>query len=61
MGDAFVMGNIFETPFDEIWRGERYRAFRNAMLDGRESMPVCNKCRGGTHDLFAAIEEVGAS
>jgi radical SAM protein with 4Fe4S-binding SPASM domain len=61
MGDAFIMGNVFETPFDEIWRGERYRAFRGAMLDGRESMPVCNKCRGGTHDLFAAIEEVTAS
>ena len=61
MGDAFVMGNVFETPFQEIWHGERYRAFRKAMLDGRESMPVCNKCRGGTHDLFTAIEEVGAS
>jgi radical SAM protein with 4Fe4S-binding SPASM domain len=60
MGDRFIMGNVFETPFDEIWRGERYRAFRAAMLDGRESMPVCNKCRGGTHDLFAAIEEVAA-
>ena len=61
MGDAFVMGNVFETPFQDIWHGERYRAFRRAMLEGRKGMPVCNKCRGGTHDLFAAIEEVGAS
>ncbi len=60
MGDAFVMGNVFETPFDEIWGGERYRAFRAAMLAGRSAMPVCMNCRGGTHDLFAAIEEVAA-
>jgi radical SAM protein with 4Fe4S-binding SPASM domain len=61
MGDAFVMGNIFDKPFVEIWRGEKYRAFRQAMLEGRESMPVCNRCRGGTHDLVAAVEEVGPS
>lgn len=60
MGEAFVMGNIFETPFTSIWRGERYRAFREAMLNGRGSMPVCNRCRGGTHDLIAAIEDVSS-
>ena len=60
MGDEFVMGNVFDTPFADIWKGARYRAFRAAMLGGRESLPVCNKCRGGTHDLVAAIEEVQA-
>jgi len=47
MGDAFVMGNVFEKPFAAIWRGERYRAFRAAMLEGRANMPVCDRCRGG--------------
>ncbi len=60
MGEAFVMGNAFETPFVEIWRGAKYRAFRAAMLAGRRAMPVCGACRGGTHDLLAAVEEVGA-
>lgn len=58
MGAGFVMGNVFETPFAAIWRGENYRAFRAGMLAGRADMPVCNKCRGGTHDLIAAVEEV---
>ena len=58
MGEAFVMGNVFERPFLEIWRGDRYRAFRAAMLRGRADMPVCNRCRGGTHDLLAAVEAV---
>ncbi|WP_394836933.1 glycosyltransferase [Pendulispora rubella] len=61
MGAEFVMGNVFETSFAEIWRGEKYRAFRAAMLDGRAAMPVCGTCRGGTHDLVAAVEEVSAS
>jgi radical SAM protein with 4Fe4S-binding SPASM domain len=59
MGEEFVMGNVFEAPFLAIWRGDKYRAFRAAMLAGREAMPVCNRCRGGTHDLLAAVEEVG--
>ncbi|HEY0194025.1 MAG TPA: glycosyltransferase [Kofleriaceae bacterium] len=56
--DAYVMGNVFDRPFTEIWRGEKYRAFRAQMLAGRGALPICNKCRGGTHDLVAATEEV---
>ncbi len=59
MGDEFVMGNVLETPFRAIWRGEKYRKFRSQMLADRGAMPVCNKCRGGTHDLIAATEAVG--
>jgi radical SAM protein with 4Fe4S-binding SPASM domain len=58
MGEEFVMGNVFETSFKEVWHGERYRAFRAAMLDGREKMPGCNKCRGATADPVQVIEEV---
>jgi len=61
MGDEFVMGNVFDAPFTTIWRGEKYRRFREQMLAGRGSMPVCNKCRGGTHDLIAAIEAIEPS
>jgi radical SAM protein with 4Fe4S-binding SPASM domain len=60
MGDDFVMGNVFDTPFPEIWRGEKYRSFRAAMLAGRDEMPICNRCRGGTHDLIAAQYEVSS-
>lgn len=61
MGQEFVMGNAFQSSFSAIWRGEKYRAFRQAMLEGRASMPVCNRCRGGTHDLLATVEDVGPS
>ncbi|MFO0659702.1 MAG: SPASM domain-containing protein [Polyangiaceae bacterium] len=58
MGEQYIMGNIFETPFQEIWRGDRYQRLRASMLDDRSKMPVCATCRGGTHDLYASIEEV---
>lgn len=61
MGPEFVMGNVFDAPFLSIWRGERYRRFREAMLEGRGAMPVCRTCRGGTHDLLAAVEAVDPS
>ncbi len=33
-------GNIFETPFNEIWRLKRYRKFRNSYLNN----DICNNC-----------------
>jgi glycosyltransferase involved in cell wall biosynthesis/MoaA/NifB/PqqE/SkfB family radical SAM enzyme len=56
MGDAFVMGNLFETPFVEIWRGIRYQAFRAAMLERRQEMPVCRTCHGNVFDRNASVE-----
>lgn len=56
MGDAFVMGNLFETPFVEIWRGPRYQAFREAMLERRDEMPVCRTCHGNVFDRNASVE-----
>src|SRR5437762_1495056 len=44
MGPEFVMGNALEAPFAEIWRGEKYRAFRAQMLTDRSAMPVCGTC-----------------
>ncbi len=58
MGEEYVMGNVFETPFREIWRGAKYRDFRARMLQDRSRMPVCDRCRGSTSDLLAAVEDV---
>jgi len=27
-----VLGNVFRQPLDEVWNGERYRAWRTALL-----------------------------
>ena len=37
------MGNVFEQPFESVWNGERYRAFRR-LLQHHERLPLCERC-----------------
>lgn len=41
--DELVMGNVLDESFEAIWNGPRYRAFRQAMLDGAYP-DVCASC-----------------
>lgn len=40
------MGNIFKTPFREIWYGEKYNHLRKCLWEGKikEAHPVCEIC-----------------
>jgi len=46
--------------FDEIWEGERYADFRNAILKDRASVPICNNCSEGPKGMYYGIEEVSS-
>lgn len=37
-----IMGNLYATSFEEIWRGARFRAFRQASARGTN--PRCARC-----------------
>ncbi|MCG2817580.1 MAG: SPASM domain-containing protein [Actinomycetia bacterium] len=37
-------GNIFDTPFNEIWNNPKYREFRTRLRDDRDSLPICKAC-----------------
>jgi radical SAM protein with 4Fe4S-binding SPASM domain len=37
------LGNVFEQPFEAIWNGERYRAFR-AAFESDSPWPQCASC-----------------
>ncbi|MBT4138903.1 MAG: radical SAM protein [Candidatus Latescibacteria bacterium] len=45
-------------PFDAVWTGEKYTDFRNAILNDRASVPICNNCSEGIKGLFYDIEQV---
>jgi MoaA/NifB/PqqE/SkfB family radical SAM enzyme len=37
------MGNVFEEPFERVWNGERFRAFRR-LLRREQRLPLCERC-----------------
>jgi len=41
--EVFNFGNIFETPFKEIWNGEKYQKFRETMIKNLPN-PICDNC-----------------
>ena len=44
----YVMGNINEKTFAEIWEGDAYREFRQKISVSRSLIPMCRNCTEGT-------------
>src|SRR5690606_26820847 len=42
------LGNVRKESFADIWNGERYRAFRAAVLRSRSEIDICRNCTEGT-------------
>lgn len=45
------MGDLKKTPFRTLWQGEAYRAFRQAVLRGRDQVDICTNCTEGCRVL----------
>ena len=39
-----VMGNIYTSPFEDVWHGERYRKFRSDLMTDRKHLSGCATC-----------------
>lgn len=44
----FVLGNLQEQSFRDIWFGERYNQFRTSLLRSRSEIEICKNCTEGT-------------
>ena len=42
------MGNAFNIPFTQIWKGEELSSFRKAILTSRDQVEICRNCSEGT-------------
>jgi len=42
----YVMGNILEQDFHEIWNGKKYREFRHLVRTDQKSLELCLLCSG---------------
>lgn len=50
---TFNYGNIFESSFEEVWNGERYRAARRALAGRSQGTgTVCETCRSNGFPLY---------
>jgi radical SAM protein with 4Fe4S-binding SPASM domain len=43
----YVMGDISEDSFREIWNGPKFRIFRKSILTGRNMIEICRNCTSG--------------
>jgi radical SAM protein with 4Fe4S-binding SPASM domain len=44
---SHAMGELQSSSFKEIWHGQPYRSFRNAILKGRDKIDICTNCTEG--------------
>ncbi len=48
----FVMGNIFEQSWDSIWKGEKFKQFRQTVMGKTNKPSMCNNCTEGMRSLY---------
>ena len=44
----FVLGDLAQHSFEEIWFGEKYNQFRQSLLKSRKEIEICRNCTEGT-------------
>jgi len=44
---SYVMGDLKEKSFSEVWNSENYNSFRNKVLHSRASIDICQNCTEG--------------
>jgi radical SAM protein with 4Fe4S-binding SPASM domain len=44
----FVLGDLQQDSFEEIWKGETYKSFRATLLKSRSEIEICKNCTEGT-------------
>ena len=42
------LGDVSQTSFKELWRGEKYHEFRSLLLKSRSEIEMCKNCTEGT-------------
>jgi len=43
-----VLGDLSKDAFEDVWYGNRYREFRQTLLQSRSSIEICKNCTEGT-------------
>jgi radical SAM protein with 4Fe4S-binding SPASM domain len=49
---SHAMGNLHNQSFSDIWQGQRYRLFRDAVMTSRSMIDICSQCPQGRRIFF---------
>ncbi|MBS0424501.1 MAG: SPASM domain-containing protein [Proteobacteria bacterium] len=44
----YVLGDLNQSTFKEIWEGEKYKQFRQTLFSARSSIDMCRNCSEGS-------------
>lgn len=56
MNNSHVLGNSLNQSIKEIWKGEKYKQFRESILKNKKSIPLCKNCPGTNKETFVKVE-----
>lgn len=48
----FVLGNLAEDRFENIWKNSHYHQFRNGVVESRNRIEMCRNCSEGLQIFF---------
>jgi radical SAM protein with 4Fe4S-binding SPASM domain len=44
----YILGDLSQNTFSEIWRGQKYQDFRRSLLHSRSDIEMCRNCTEGS-------------
>jgi radical SAM protein with 4Fe4S-binding SPASM domain len=44
----YVMGDLAQNSFEEVWHGKKYQEFRKTLFRSRREIEICKNCTEGT-------------
>jgi len=48
----YNMGNLLNSSFSSIWKGDHFKKFRQKLLNSRFELEICRDCTEGVKNLF---------
>jgi radical SAM protein with 4Fe4S-binding SPASM domain len=48
----YIMGDLKQDSFRDIWDGPKYRIFRKSILSGRSMIEICRNCSSGLRGVL---------
>ena len=55
----YIMGNLFNDSFGDIWNSEEFLSFRNILVTSGRILPMCGDCTEGLKRKTIEVKKIG--